>query len=161
DSQERKKAALYGAREITFAALAATLSIVAIFLPVAFMKGTIGKFFFQFGVTVSVAVLLSLVCSLTMTPMLCAFFLNVREKVARRPAPFRINLGIAIGLLVVCIGVGLRLFARFTPSLMPYAWWCVYGLKHAADWLNLPGASLLAPQGAAGWHLALLWVIQC
>jgi multidrug efflux pump subunit AcrB len=161
DSDERKKAALYGAREITFAALAATLSIVAIFLPVAFMKGTIGKFFFQFGVTVSVAVLLSLVCSLTMTPMLCAFFLNVREKVARRPRPSRINLGIIMGVLATGIGVGLRLFARFTPALVPYAWWFVHGLKQLADWLNLPGASLLAPQGAAGWHLASLWLIQC
>ena len=54
------KAASVGAREITFAAAAATAAIVAIFLPVAFMKGIIGKFFFQFGVTISVAVLLSL-----------------------------------------------------------------------------------------------------
>ena len=49
-------AASAGAREITFAAAATTLAIVAIFLPVAFMKGIIGKFFFQFGVTISVAV---------------------------------------------------------------------------------------------------------
>ena len=46
------------AREITFAAAATTMAIVAIFLPVAFMKGIIGKFFFQFGVTISVAVLI-------------------------------------------------------------------------------------------------------
>ena len=50
------KAASVGAREITFAAAATTVAIVAIFLPVAFMKGIIGKFFFQFGVTISVAV---------------------------------------------------------------------------------------------------------
>src|SRR5207244_8483688 len=52
------KAASVGAREITFAAAATTAAIVAIFLPVAFMKGIIGKFFFQFGVTISVAVLI-------------------------------------------------------------------------------------------------------
>ncbi|HMA28578.1 MAG TPA: efflux RND transporter permease subunit, partial [Thermoanaerobaculia bacterium] len=60
------KAASSGAREITFAAAATTLAIVAIFLPVAFMKGIIGKFFFQFGVTISVAVLLSLLEALTL-----------------------------------------------------------------------------------------------
>src|SRR5262249_42110764 len=72
----RRTAALRGAKEITFAATAATFSIMAIFLPVAFMTGTIGKFFFQFGVTVGVAVFLSLIASLTLTPMLCASFLN-------------------------------------------------------------------------------------
>src|SRR5258708_12324251 len=50
---------IYGAKEITFAAMAATVAIVAIFLPVVFMKGVIGKFFLQFGVTMTVAVLRS------------------------------------------------------------------------------------------------------
>ncbi|MBK5257031.1 MAG: efflux RND transporter permease subunit, partial [Vicinamibacteria bacterium] len=59
------KAASVGAREVTFAATATTAAIVAIFLPVAFMKGLIGKFFFQFGVTISVAVLLSLLEAIT------------------------------------------------------------------------------------------------
>jgi hydrophobe/amphiphile efflux-1 (HAE1) family protein len=77
------KAASVGAREITFAAAAATAAIVAIFLPVAFMKGIIGKFFFQFGVTISVAVLLSLLEALTLTPMRCSRFLEVGERVGR------------------------------------------------------------------------------
>ena len=76
-------AASLGAREITFAAAAATAAIVAIFLPVAFMKGIIGKFFFQFGVTISVAVLLSLLEALTLTPMRCSRFLEVGERVGR------------------------------------------------------------------------------
>jgi hydrophobe/amphiphile efflux-1 (HAE1) family protein len=75
------RAASVGAREITFAAVAATAAIVAIFLPVAFMKGIIGKFFFQFGVTISVAVLLSLLEALTLTPMRCSQFLEVGERV--------------------------------------------------------------------------------
>ena len=74
------KAASVGAREITFAAAATTAAIVAIFLPVAFMKGIIGKFFFQFGVTISVAVLLSLLEALTLTPMRCSRFLEVGER---------------------------------------------------------------------------------
>jgi multidrug efflux pump len=77
------KAASIGAREITFAAAATTAAIVAIFLPVAFMKGIIGKFFFQFGVTISVAVLLSLLEALTLTPMRCAQFLEVGERGSR------------------------------------------------------------------------------
>src|SRR5438552_7285330 len=96
--ERRRDAALKGAKEISFAAIAATLSIMAIFLPVAFMTGTIGKFFFQFGVTVGVAVFLSLLCALTLTPMLCAFFLNLRAKTPSRPRPFRAPLGIVVGL---------------------------------------------------------------
>jgi hydrophobe/amphiphile efflux-1 (HAE1) family protein len=76
----RRDAALIGSREITFAAMAATTAVVAIFLPVAFMKGIIGRFFFEFGVTISVAVLLSLVVALTLTPMLCSRFLDVQER---------------------------------------------------------------------------------
>ena len=68
-----------GAREITFAALAATIAVVAIFLPVAFMSGIMGRFFFQFGVTISAAVLLSLVEAITVTPMRCSQFMGNRR----------------------------------------------------------------------------------
>jgi HAE1 family hydrophobic/amphiphilic exporter-1 len=77
------KAASVGAREITFAAAAATAAIVSIFLPVAFMKGIIGKYFFQFGVTISVAVVLSLLEALTLTPMRCSRFLEVGQRQGR------------------------------------------------------------------------------
>jgi len=70
--KDARTAASDGAREITFAALAATVAIIAIFLPVAFMTGIMGKFFFQFGVTLSVAVGLSLLEALTLTPMRAA-----------------------------------------------------------------------------------------
>ncbi|EQA37785.1 RND transporter, Hydrophobe/Amphiphile Efflux-1 (HAE1)/Heavy Metal Efflux (HME) family, permease protein [Leptospira inadai serovar Lyme str. 10] len=63
------QAALDGASEIRFAALAATLAIIAIFLPVAFMSGIIGRYFLEFGVTVAVAVALSLFEALSFTPM--------------------------------------------------------------------------------------------
>ena len=76
----RLKASIDGAREITFAAMAATAAIIAIFLPVAFMKGIIGKFFFQFGVTVSVAVAFSLLEAITLTPSRCSQFLEVGER---------------------------------------------------------------------------------
>jgi HAE1 family hydrophobic/amphiphilic exporter-1 len=64
------RAALDGTNEIGLAVLATTLSIVSVFLPVAFMEGIIGRFFFQFGITVSVAVLISLFVSFTLDPMM-------------------------------------------------------------------------------------------
>ncbi|MBP9885428.1 MAG: efflux RND transporter permease subunit [Leptospiraceae bacterium] len=73
-------AAIDGAREITFAAIAATLAIVAIFLPVAFMTGIIGKYFYQFAITITAAVLLSLLEALTLTPMRCSQFLQTRSE---------------------------------------------------------------------------------
>ncbi|MGE4234060.1 MAG: efflux RND transporter permease subunit [Bacteriovoracia bacterium] len=81
---EQKKskfhAALDGSKEITLAAMAATVAIIAIFLPVAFMDGVIGKYFFQFGVTLSVAVAISLLEALTITPMRCSRFLTISER---------------------------------------------------------------------------------
>ncbi len=70
-------AALVGAREITSAALSASIAILAIFLPVIFMQGIVGKFFFQFGITISVAVLISLLEALTIAPMRCSQFLEI------------------------------------------------------------------------------------
>ncbi|MCU0661381.1 MAG: efflux RND transporter permease subunit [Myxococcota bacterium] len=66
------EAAKVGSAEIGLAVLATTLSIVAVFVPVAFMQGIIGRFFYQFGITVTVAVLISLFVSFTLTPMLSA-----------------------------------------------------------------------------------------
>lgn len=74
--KNRIRASRDGATEITFAAIAATIAVVAIFLPVAFMEGIIGKFFFQFGVTITAAVMLSLLEALTLAPMRCSQFLN-------------------------------------------------------------------------------------
>ncbi len=81
------EAAQEGARQITFAAVAATLAITAIFLPVAFMSGIIGKFFFEFGVAISIAVALSLLEALTLAPMRCAQFLQVGGPPKGRASP--------------------------------------------------------------------------
>jgi multidrug efflux pump len=78
--KERVRAAREGTREITFAALAATLAVVAIFIPVVFMKGIIGKFFLQFGVTLCVAVLLSYVEAITLAPARCAQLLKASRE---------------------------------------------------------------------------------
>lgn len=77
--KSRARASLDGAKEITFAAMAATIAVIAIFLPVAFMEGIIGKYFFQFGITITAAVALSLLEALTLTPMRCSQFLQETE----------------------------------------------------------------------------------
>lgn len=68
DGKDRVRASLEGTNEIKFAAFAATLAVVAIFIPVVFMKGVIGKFFLQFGVTLCVAVMLSYLEAITLAP---------------------------------------------------------------------------------------------
>ncbi len=68
--QDHFTAAREGTSEIGLAVLATTLSIVAVFVPVAYMKGIVGRFFFQFGITVTFAVLVSLFVSFTLDPML-------------------------------------------------------------------------------------------
>jgi len=85
EGETRIGAALKGSREITFAALAATLAILAIFLPVIFMQGVIGKYFFQFGITISSAVAISLLGALTITPMFCSQFLKSHKETGKKP----------------------------------------------------------------------------
>jgi len=77
---DRATAAREGGEQIQFAAFATTLAIMAIFLPVAFMSGIMGMFFFQFGVVLTVAVFISLLEALTLTPSRCAQFLNVSPR---------------------------------------------------------------------------------
>jgi hydrophobe/amphiphile efflux-1 (HAE1) family protein len=80
EGEDKITAARKGTEQITFAAMAATLAIIAIFLPVAFMKGIVGKYFFQFGVVLSVAVLISLLEALTLAPARCSQFLSVGSR---------------------------------------------------------------------------------
>ncbi len=75
--EERRAAALRGTNEIAFAAIASTLTLVAVFVPVAFIQGIIGRFFFEFGVTVAVAIVASSLVALTLTPMLCSRILKL------------------------------------------------------------------------------------
>ena len=83
--KDHHQAALDGTNEIGLAVFATTLSIVAVFLPVAFMEGILGRFFLQFGVTVSVAVLISLFVSFTLDPMMSSVWYDpAADKNAKR-----------------------------------------------------------------------------
>ena len=75
----RYEAALKGASEVGFTVLSISISLVAVFIPLLFMGGIVGRLFREFAVTLSVAVMISLVLSLTLTPMLCAWFLRPGE----------------------------------------------------------------------------------
>ena len=76
----RTQATINGSQEVVFAVLASTAALVCIFAPVIFMEGMMGKFFKSFAVVVTFGVLVSLLVSLTLTPMLCAHYLKVQPK---------------------------------------------------------------------------------
>ncbi len=85
-----KEAASVATEEIGLSVIATTLAIVAIFLPVAFMKGIVGRFFLQFALTVVFAVMMSMFVSLTLTPMLASKFLsNVKGSTGRTHPLFK------------------------------------------------------------------------
>jgi hydrophobe/amphiphile efflux-1 (HAE1) family protein len=74
-----RRAALLGARQIAFTIVSITASLVAVFLPILLMGGLVGRLFREFAVTLSVAIVLSAVVSLTLTPMMCASLLTNDE----------------------------------------------------------------------------------
>ena len=83
---DRMKAALLGAKEVGFTVLSISVSLVAVFIPLLFMEGQVGRLFREFAVTLSAAVMISLVVSLTTTPMMCAWLLRSPSP---RPSPAR------------------------------------------------------------------------
>jgi HAE1 family hydrophobic/amphiphilic exporter-1 len=132
------QAASRGTRQIAFAATAATLSIAVVFLPVVFVKGLVGNFLADFGVTVAVSVLVSLVVALTLTPMLAARMpppaarahgsiyhrleqgLRWTERSYARILDWTLRhrgrtLGIAVGSFALALGLGSRIGAEFFP----------------------------------------------
>jgi multidrug efflux pump len=106
---DRFKAALLGAREVGFTVLSISLSLIAVFIPLLFMGGQFGALFKEFAVTLSAAVMISLVISLTTTPMMCAWLLSPDAHNAKPP------------------GRVARFFERGFDMLLK-------GYEHALDW---------------------------
>ncbi len=137
DGEIPEQAAREGASEIGLAVMATTLSIVAVFIPVAFMKGIVGKFFFEFGITVTVAVLISLFVSLTFTPMMTSRFLSYRQKhgklylflekgferiyeIYRPLLAFALNNRVKVLVAAgACLAAGLAIFIILDKEFMP------------------------------------------
>ena len=109
-----QSAAINGSREVVFAVIAATLSLVSIFAPVIFLQGVIGQFFRSFAVVVTFGVLVSLFVSLTLTPMLCSRYLTVEKQHGRL---YHLLDGILGGLD--------RLYVRLLEAALTHRWWVV------------------------------------
>ncbi|MBI3285393.1 MAG: efflux RND transporter permease subunit [Burkholderiales bacterium] len=119
-----KQAAADGTNEIGLAVMATTFAIVAVFVPVAFMKGFIGRIFFQFGITVTVAVLVSLFVSFTLDPMLSSVWRDPGEnRFQRFPRLARMMENIEHGIEQLHLGYGrlLELVLRKRKSTLALA----------------------------------------
>src|SRR5690606_26501023 len=134
------RAALRGSREVGFTVLSMSLSLVAVFIPILLMGGVVGRLFREFAVTLSAAILVSLVVSLTLTPMMCARLLQPQHR-ERRPgrlsaaigrgfdamlAHYRRSLSWALAhgrimmlLLAAAIGLNVYLYAVVPKGFLP------------------------------------------
>ena len=139
DGQSRLEAALLGERQVGFTVISISLSLIAVFIPILLMGGIVGRLFREFAVTLSLAILISMVISLTTTPMMCALLL--RSKSDRQPIddrPRRRSLfDRALGLyertldsalrhsalvmliLVLCIALNVALFTIIPKGFFP------------------------------------------
>ncbi|MDB6162314.1 MAG: efflux transporter [Gammaproteobacteria bacterium] len=140
DGEPPLEAASRGAREITFTIISMTTSLVAVFIPLLFMGGMLGRLFREFAVTVAVALVVSALVSLTLTPMMCARFIHAQEAQAQsRLSAFsekafegalcayrvsldwslshgRLMISVAIGLLAVTLWLFVQVPKGFIPE---------------------------------------------
>jgi multidrug efflux pump len=84
------KAAFEGSKEIGFTILSISMSLIAVFIPILFMAGIVGRLFREFAITLATAILVSMVISLTTTPMMCAYLLK-DERTMRHGRAFRVT----------------------------------------------------------------------
>ncbi|HEX4309933.1 MAG TPA: efflux RND transporter permease subunit, partial [Acidobacteriaceae bacterium] len=94
-------AALVGAQEIGFTVFSISMSLIAVFIPILMMGGIIGRLFREFAITLSVAIIVSMVISLTTTPTMCAFLLKHREKEEKHNIFYRASESFFDGMLSV------------------------------------------------------------
>ncbi len=106
----RVDAALQGAREVGFTVVSMSVSLIAVFIPILLMSGLVGRLFREFAVTLSVAILISMVVSLTTTPMMCAYVL--RQHDGRTPGLFFRTSERAFGALQSLYGRSLNVVLR-------------------------------------------------
>jgi multidrug efflux pump len=97
-------AALVGAQEIGFTVFSISMSLIAVFIPILMMGGIIGRLFREFAITLSVAIIVSMVISLTTTPAMCAHLLKHREKDEKHNIFYRVSEGFFNGMLSIYRG---------------------------------------------------------
>ncbi len=115
DGMDAMEASIRGTREIALAVMATSLSLIVIFLPIAFMGGIVGRFFSSFGYTVAFAVAMSLFVSFTLTPMLCSRFLKLEPGEGGHA---KSKDGLFYKLTDNAYGVALRGALRFKPLVV-------------------------------------------
>lgn len=148
------QAAREGTEEIGLAVMATTFAILAVFVPVAFMSGIIGKFFYQFGITVAVAVLVSLFVSFTLDPMLSAVW--------RDPPKDRFKYLPWLGRLMERIEQGVEWLHEVYGRTLEWAlqtrrrraWFPLFGLTHAARTLDWRQIGTISNRGIVLWMAA-------
>jgi multidrug efflux pump len=139
EGMPRRQAALLGAREVGFTVLSMSASLIAVFLPIIMMQGIIGRLFHEFAYTLSIAILFSLVLSLTTTPMMCAWLgfkrtehrpgrlMAVSERAFNRVLRLYdrtlswtlANPGTIIVILVLTVGLNIYLFSVIPKGFFP------------------------------------------
>jgi multidrug efflux pump len=128
------KAALTGAREIGFTVLSMSTSLVAVFIPLLLMGGILGRLFREFSVTLAIAIVISMVVSLTTTPSMCAKFLKSHEHEQKHGALYR----------AFESGFG----------------WLLSGYRHSLRWVLLhPALMLLVTIGTASLSVYLYFIV--
>jgi len=149
------EAAMKGANEIFFAVISISITLAAVFLPVIFLEGFVGRLFREFGVVIAAAVLISAFVSLTLTPMLNAYLIKGVHKKSRfyeftEPYFEKLNSGYADSLkgfmkrkwlsfpiLVICIGLIAFFYSTIQKETAPY------------DDRSFIGMNITAPEGAS------------
>jgi multidrug efflux pump len=139
NGMSRREAALLGAREVGFTVLSMSLSLIAVFVPILFMGGLVGRLFREFAMVLSIAILISMIVSLTTTPMMCAYIATHRPE--RRPSRWSVaserafaalvrfydrtltqalrHSGIVLLILLLTIGLNVYLFIVIPKGLFP------------------------------------------
>jgi len=150
--KSHRRAAQEGTDEIGLAVMATTFAILAVFVPVAFMSGIIGRYFFQFGITVAVAVLVSLFVSFTLDPMLSSLWRDPPgDRFKYAPWLGRLMAGIERGIEALHHAYGRVLQWSLAPR-RHRVWLPVFGLVAAArerDWRLI---------GTVSRRMAVLWM---
>lgn len=133
------EAAIKGSNEIFFAVISISVTLAAVFLPIIFLEGFVGRLFREFGVVIGAAVLISAFVSLTLTPMLNAylmkggeqkktkfyeatepFFVNLNQGYANSLARFLNKKWLSFPILIICIGLIVLFFAILPKETAPY-----------------------------------------
>ena len=116
--KDRMTAAFEGSAEVGFTILSMTISLVAVFIPVVFMGGVVGRLFFEFAVTIAVSILLSGFVSLTLTPMMCSRFL--------RPMPHNQRQEGLYGMTERAFDAAVRFYERTLRAVMRHRLLCLF-----------------------------------